>query len=312
MSIARLSNTKNGASLISCTRRSKLSGDEVYTAYPSMASARLPPRYGWMGCWSITKLWRAICRTWGYEQSTLSHAVYPCFLRGLTVKQRNQVWGVDITYSRLPTGWLYLFAVLDWYSRFVVSWTLDPTPEIGFVLAGMRQALARATPVICNSDQCSHFTSPQYLDLLRPAQVQISMDGKGRALDNLLTERLWPSVKYEEVYLKEYASPPESQQSISRYLDFYNQQRLHQALAYQTPASIYFKKGDLSTDNLPIFCVFTLGYIILIHCRKCNYQKEAFTYRITVISQPISSAATQPITIEKPKSRCKRAVRPCT
>jgi putative transposase len=181
------------------------------------------------------------------------HAVYPYLLRGLRIEQPNQVWGVDITYIRLRSGWMYLFAVLDWYSRFVVSWALDLTLEIGFVLAAMRSALASATPAICNSDQGSHFTSPQYLGLFEGMSVQISMDGKGRALDNIFTERLWRTVKYEEVYLKEYASPREARLGLGDYLDFYNYRRLHQALNYQTPAQIYFKKGEQSTDKLTNF-----------------------------------------------------------
>ena len=179
-------------------------------------------------------------------------AVYPYLLRGLEIVRPNQVWGVDITYIRLRTGWLYLFAVLDWYSGFVVSWTLDLTLEMGFVLEAMRLALSSATPTICNSDQGSHFTSPHYTALLSQAQVQISMDGKGRALDNIFTERLWRTVKYEEVYLKDYASPRDARSSLTAYLDFYNHRRLHQALDYQTPASIYFQKGDRSTDKFPI------------------------------------------------------------
>lgn len=177
------------------------------------------------------------------------HAVYPYRLRGLTIERPNQVWGVDITYIRLRSGWLYLFAVLDWYSRFVVSWALDQTLAIGFVLEAMTTALATATPAICNSDQGSHFTSVQYTDLLLAAQVEISMDGKGRALDNIFTERLWRTVKYEEVYLNDYASPREARQALATYLDFYNHRRLHQALAYQTPAQIYFKEGAKSTDK---------------------------------------------------------------
>lgn len=180
------------------------------------------------------------------------HAIYPYLLRGLTIERPNQVWGVDITYIRLRHGWLYLFAVLDWYSRFVVSWTLDLTLEIGFVLDALKRALARATPLICNSDQGSHFTSPQYTELLLGAQVQISMDSKGRALDNIFTERLWRTVKYEEVYLKDYASPREARSGLTDYLDFYNYRRLHQALNYQTPASIYFKEGGQSTDKFPV------------------------------------------------------------
>jgi putative transposase len=181
------------------------------------------------------------------------HAVYPYLLRGLKIERPNQVWGVDITYIRLRSGWMYLFAVLDWFSRFVVAWTLDLTLEIGFVLDGMRSALATATPAICNSDQGSHFTSPQYIGLFEGTPVQISMDGKGRALDNIFTERLWRTVKYEEVYLKEYASPREARTGIRDYLDFYNHRRLHQALDYQTPASVYFKGGEESTDKQVIF-----------------------------------------------------------
>jgi putative transposase len=176
-------------------------------------------------------------------------AVYPYLLRGLKIERANQVWGVDITYIRLRSGWKYLFAVLDWYSRFVVSWSLDLTLAVGFVLDGMRSALATAMPTICNSDQGSHFTSPHYLGLFQDTPVQISMDGKGRVLDNIFTERLWRTVKYEEVYLKEYASPAEARTGISDYLDFYNHRRLHQALAYQTPPSIYFKEGDRPTDK---------------------------------------------------------------
>ncbi|MEO8392873.1 MAG: IS3 family transposase [Chloroflexota bacterium] len=177
------------------------------------------------------------------------HTVYPYLLRGLQIEQPNQVWGVDITYIRLRSGWMYLFAVLDWFSRFVVSWALDLSLEIGFVLEGMQSALATATPTICNSDQGSHFTSSQYIALFHDTPVQISMDGKGRALDNIFTERLWRTVKYEEVYLKDYASPREARTGLGEYLDFYNYRRLHQALDYQTPAQIYFKKGDKSTDK---------------------------------------------------------------
>ena len=195
---------------------------------------------------------RAIYPGPNLSQRAQQHAVYPYLLRGLKIDQPNQVWGVDITYIRLRSGWMYLFAVLDWFSRFVVSWTLDLTLEIGFVLEAMRSALATATPAICNSDQGSHFTSPQYIALFQDTSVQISMDGKGRALDNIFTERLWRTVKYEEVYLKDYASPREARSGLTAYLDFYNHRRLHQALDYQTPAQIYFRKGDQSTDKMAL------------------------------------------------------------
>ena len=168
------------------------------------------------------------------------HPVFPYLLRGLTLRRPNQVWGIDITYIRLRGGWLYLVAVLDWFSRHVVSWELDQSLEMPFVLNAVERALAITTPVIWNSDQGSHFTSPQYVDRLQAAGVQISMDGRGRALDNIFTERLWRTVKYEEVYLHEYDSPREARQGLTRYFEFYCHERPHQALNYQTPAQVYF------------------------------------------------------------------------
>lgn len=167
------------------------------------------------------------------------HHVYPYLLRNLTVTQPNHVWGIDITYIRMPKGWMYLVAILDWYSRYVVSWELDQTLELPFVIEAVEQALKQALPTIINSDQGSHFTSDRYLELFQDRGVQISMDGRGRALDNIFTERLWRSVKYEEVYLHDYRSPREVRQRISHYLRFYNEQRPHQSLDYQTPAEVY-------------------------------------------------------------------------
>lgn len=134
---------------------------------------------------------------------------------------------------------MYLVAVLDWFSRYVVSWELDDTLQLPFVLTAVQRALAQATPEIWNSDQGSHFTSPQYRDVLQGAGVQISVDGKGRALDNVFVERLWRSVKYEEVYPREYATPRDARQGLTRYLTFYNDERPHQALAYRTPREVY-------------------------------------------------------------------------
>jgi putative transposase len=174
------------------------------------------------------------------SQRRADHAIFPYLLRNLTAAHPNHVWGIDITYIRLQGGWLYLVAVLDWYSRYVVSWALDDTLEMPFVLDTVERALAQATPTIWNSDQGSHFTSPQYIDRLKQAQVQISMDGKGRALDNIFTERLWRTVKYEEVYLHDYANPQEARQQLTQYFEFYNLRRSHQALGYRTPAQVYF------------------------------------------------------------------------
>jgi putative transposase len=235
--------------------------DEVYTAYPFYGVRRITAALRNQGLLINHKAVARHMQEMGlqaiYPGPNLSkraqhHAVYPYLLRGLKVSSVNQVWGVDITYVPVHGGWVYLFAVLDWYSRFVVAWSLDLSLEIGFVLEAMKQALALGKPQICNSDQGSHFSSPKYTNLLLEAEVQISMDGKGRALDNIFTERLWRSVKYEEVYLKDYASPKEARQGLDDYFEFYNYRRLHQSLDYQTPASIYFKKGERSTDNFPI------------------------------------------------------------
>jgi putative transposase len=146
---------------------------------------------------------------------------------------------------------MYLVVVLDWYSRYVVSWEVDDTLRLPSVLAAARRALAKARPVVWNSDQGSHFTSQQYRELLLQAGVQISMDGKGRALDNVFVERLWRSVKYEEVYPNDYASPHVARASLSRYFAFYNHERPHQALNYQTPAEVYFKFAPERCGKVP-------------------------------------------------------------
>jgi putative transposase len=180
-----------------------------------------------------------ICPHPNLSRRNPDHRVFPYLLRNLAITACNQVWGIDITYIRLRAGWMYLVAVLDWHSRYVVSWELDDVLEIPFVLRCAQHALAQATPVIWNSDQGSHFTSPQYLQPLQQAGVQISMDGRGRALDNIFTERLWRTVKYEEVYLHEYTNPREARQRLAAYFQFYNHERPHQALDYRTPAAVY-------------------------------------------------------------------------
>jgi putative transposase len=166
-------------------------------------------------------------------------AIYPYLLRTVIAAHPNHVWGIDITYIRLREGWMYLVAVIDWFSRYIVSWELSDTLAQPFVLRAVERALSLATPLIINSDQGSHFTSAQYTRLVLAAGVQISMDGRGRALDNIFTERLWRTIKWEEVYLQEYATPRDARRSLTDYLRFYNQERLHQALDYRTPAEVY-------------------------------------------------------------------------
>jgi putative transposase len=177
------------------------------------------------------------------SKRNLAHKVYPYLLRNVTPNHPNHVWGIDITYIRLKHGWMYLVAVIDWYSRFVVSWQLDQTLEMPFVLTAVKAALRQAKPEIWNSDQGSHFTSDQYTGLLKEAGVRISMDGKNRALDNIITERFWRTLKYEEVYLHEYTSPKEARQRIAHFIHEYNYERPHQSLGYQTPAEVYFQEN---------------------------------------------------------------------
>ncbi len=169
----------------------------------------------------------------------LQHKVYPYLLRGITGDHHNHVWGIDITYIRMKHGWMYLVAIIDWYSRYIVSWQLEQTLDIEFVLKATKLALRQAKPEIWNSDQGSHFTSPQYTDLLKEADVRISMDGKNRAVDNIFTERFWRTLQYEEVYTAEYMSPREARISIGKFIQYYNQERPHQSLGYHAPAEVY-------------------------------------------------------------------------
>jgi putative transposase len=164
---------------------------------------------------------------------------YPYLLRGLAIAQPNQVWSTDITYVRLRRGFLYLVAILDWYSRYVLAWEVSNTLDTLFCLEALEQALAQSKPEIFNTDQGTQFTSQAFTRRLEQAAIRISWDGRGRALDNVFVERLWRSVKYEEVYLHDYETVPEAVHQLGRYFRFYNQERPHQALAYRTPAQVY-------------------------------------------------------------------------
>ena len=185
-----------------------------------------------------------VCPGPNLSRRNQEHKVFPYLLRGIEIQRVNQVWGIDITYIRLMAGWLYMVAILDWHSRYVLSWELDLTLEMGFVEEAVNQALERAKPEIFNSDQGSHFTSQWYVGRLQEEGIQISMDSKGRALDNIFTERLWRTIKYEEVYVKDYTSPRHARQSLTEYMTFYNDERPHQALDYQTPKEVYFGQNN--------------------------------------------------------------------
>lgn len=169
----------------------------------------------------------------------LQHRIYPYLLRKLEIVKPDQVWSVDITYIRMKQDWMYLYAIMDWYSRFIVQWQLDQSLEIAFVLEATGRALARRKPGIINSDQGSHVTSPKYIELLHKHDVRISMDGKGRATDNIVIERFWRSLKYNEVYINDYASPRETRQGVERYIHLHNHYLPHQSLQNHTPAAVY-------------------------------------------------------------------------
>ena len=168
-----------------------------------------------------------------------AHPVYPYLLKDLEIARPNQVWCTDITYIPLRRGWVYLVAVMDWFSRYVLSWEVSVTLDVSFCVEALERALSLATPEIFNSDQGSQFTSEVFTGVLKSAGVKISMDGRGRVFDNIFIERLWRSLKYEEVYLRDYQTPPEATRGIGGWVDFYNHRRPHQALDYRTPAEVY-------------------------------------------------------------------------
>ncbi len=175
--------------------------------------------------------------------------VYPYLLRGMQIERVNQVWSTDITYIRLLSGFIYLVAIMDWYSRYVLAWEVSNTLESSFCLTALDRALHRAQPEIFNTDQGAQFTSQAFTGTLLAHGIKISMDGRGRALDNIFVERLWRSVKYEEVYLKDYRHVPDAISGLSGYFGFYNGERLHQSLDYQTPAAVYRQGLNQAAKN---------------------------------------------------------------
>ena len=172
------------------------------------------------------------------------HRIYPYLLRNLAIERPNQVWSRDITYVPLRRGFMYLVAVLDWHSRYVLSWELSNTLDSGFCVAALEAALARQQPEIFNTDQGAQFTSQAFTGALEAAGVAISMDGRGRALDNVFIERLWRTVKYEEVYLHDYTDGWHAEASLAAYFRLYDEERIHQSLGYRTPGDVYRDRGS--------------------------------------------------------------------
>jgi putative transposase len=222
--------------------------DEQYTRTPFYGVRRMTEWLHTQGHAVNHKRVARLLRVMGIEaiyprkrlsQPAPGHQVYPYLLRGVAIERPDQVWSTDITYIRLRRGFAYLVAVLDWYSRYVLSWELSATLETGFCLAALERALGAGAPEIFNTDQGSQFTSADFTGRLQAAGIAISMDGRGRALDNVFVERLWRTVKYEEVYLRDYADLADAVSQLGRYFRFYNRERLHQALGYRTPQQVY-------------------------------------------------------------------------
>jgi putative transposase len=221
--------------------------DEQYLRTPFYGSRKMAQTFGvnrkriqrLMRLMGIEAIYPKRRTTWPGE----GHKIYPYLLRNMPIIHSDQVWSTDITYVPMQHGFLYLVAVMDWYSRHVLSWRLSNTLDMGFCLEALDEALTIKQPEIFNTDQGSQFTSTAFTNRLATRGVAISMDGRGRAIDNVFVERLWRSVKYEEVYLKDYADGWEAEASLDSYFQFYNHERIHQALGYRTPAEVYHERN---------------------------------------------------------------------
>ena len=221
--------------------------DELYLKWPFYGSRKLALELG-----TNRKRVQRLMRLMGIEaiyprrRTTwpgAGHKIYPYLLRNLEVVRPDQVWSTDITYVPLAHGFLYLVAVMDWFSRHVLAWRLSNTLEGSFCIEALEEALAAATPEIFNSDQGCQFTAAAFTSRLESRGIAVSMDGRGRALDNVFIERLWRSVKYEEVYLRAYADGWEAEERLGAYFRFYSHERVHQALGYRTPADVYRQRS---------------------------------------------------------------------
>ena len=232
--------------------------DEQYTRTPFFGVRRMVDWLVKQGRQVNVKRVRRLMRLMGleaiYPKPRLSapapgHQIYPYLLRGLRIDRPNQVWATDITYIRLRQGFIYLVAIMDWFSRYVLAWEVSTSMDSAFCVAALDWALTTAKPEIFNSDQGAQFTSEAFTSRLKTDGIQISMDGRGRALDNVFVERLWRTVKYEEVYLKDYLTVPEAISNLKAYFDFYNRERGHQTFDYQTPEAVYFRRAGRACGN---------------------------------------------------------------
>lgn len=224
--------------------------DELYTKHPFLGSRKIANVLSEEGNPINRKRIQRLMRLMGIQaiypkpklsKSHAEHKKYPYLLRNVEIVRCDQVWSTDITYIGLRGGFIYLVAVIDWHSRLVLSWEISNTLETHFCISALEGSLRRGSPEIFNTDQGSQFTSTDFTDVLKDAQVQISMDGRGRWMDNVFIERLWRTVKYEEVYLKDYDDIEEAVNSLASYFVFYNTERPHQALGYKTPLEFYIE-----------------------------------------------------------------------
>jgi putative transposase len=224
--------------------------DREYTAHPFLGSRRLTKWLIEQGEEVNRKRIQRLMRLMGleaiYPKPKLSaagrgHRIYPYLLRNVNIQRVDHVWSTDITYVPLASGFMYLAAVIDWFSRYVLAWRLSNTLDGSFCLDMLEEALSRGRPEVFNTDQGVQFTASAWTGRLESAGVAVSMDGKGRCLDNIFVERLWRTVKYEEVYLHRYEVVPQLASGLERYFEYYNEGRLHQSLDYRTPAAVYWE-----------------------------------------------------------------------
>ncbi len=223
--------------------------DKIYTKKPYYGSRKIARDLRKLGHHVGRKKVQTLMRTMGIEaiypkqnlsKSNPDHIIYPYLLRNVDVDRPDFVWCSDITYIHLSKGFVYLTAVMDWYSRYVISWELSTSLEVDFCIRALEKALSTGRPDIFNTDQGSQYTSYDFTNILKNNAILISMDGRGRAMDNIFIERLWRSLKYEEVYINDYQTVQDARIGIGNYLNIYNNERLHQSLDYMTPAEVYF------------------------------------------------------------------------
>jgi putative transposase len=227
--------------------------DEIFTECPFYGHRRIRKELKDKGFEIGRKRTRSLMKKMGLEavypkkkpntsRGNSAHKKYPYLLKDLEIVRPNHVWGTDITYIRLKCGFVYLTVIIDWFSRYIISWKLSITMETGFCIDALNSALTVNSPEIHNSDQGVQFTDKDYVGKLEEKQISISMDGRGRCMDNIFTERFWRTIKYENIYLNDYADYAQAREGIGKYIEFYNQRRKHQSLNYETPEKVYLAK----------------------------------------------------------------------